>query len=237
VLFSVWDTRVGDFQGFVTETKRSWPASASEQDPFSPATAVSWGDATAFCTWLTDHERKLGKLGPNEIYRLPSDHEWSCAAGIGDREDASQAPEEKSGKITGVFPWGTQWPPPPGAGNFPGEETVGQQLQSVRERIAGYRDDFPAAAPCGSFAPNQYGLFDMGGNVWQWCEDLFRASAVDRVLRGGAFNAASKDSLLSSFRRNSPPTFRADFVGFRVVLAPASPSTAPTAPSSRTVEK
>ena len=66
---------------------------------------VSWDDATAFCAWLTERERKAGKLSANERYRLPSDHEWSCGVGIGGREDAAMLPVQKDRKLQGVFPW------------------------------------------------------------------------------------------------------------------------------------
>ena len=82
VLFSVWDTRVQDYAEFVKETKREWPKPEFQQGPTHPAVMVSWDDATAFCAWLTERERKAGKLGANERYRLPSDHEWSCAVGL-----------------------------------------------------------------------------------------------------------------------------------------------------------
>ena len=48
---------------------------------------------------LTERERKAGKLAANETYRLPTDHEWSCAVGIGEQEDAAKTPKEKDGKI------------------------------------------------------------------------------------------------------------------------------------------
>jgi tRNA A-37 threonylcarbamoyl transferase component Bud32 len=122
VLFSVWDTRVQDYEAFVKETKRDWPKPDFPQGPTHPAVNVSWADAQLFCQWLTERERKAGKLGASEVYRLPTDHEWSCAAGIGEREVAAKLPAVKSGKIGDVYPWGAQWPPPKGAGNYAGEE-------------------------------------------------------------------------------------------------------------------
>jgi formylglycine-generating enzyme required for sulfatase activity len=58
-----------------------------------PAVHISWEDATAFCAWLTEREQRIGKLPAGWAYRLPSDHEWSCAAGIGEREDAKAHPK------------------------------------------------------------------------------------------------------------------------------------------------
>ncbi len=84
MLFCVWDTRVRDYEVFVKETGREWSkASDVEQGAEHPAVNVSWEDATAFCAWLTEQERKVGRLAVKEVYRLPTDHEWSCAVGSG----------------------------------------------------------------------------------------------------------------------------------------------------------
>ena len=52
----------------------------------------------------------------NWVFRLPTDEEWSLAVGLEQEEGAT--PKEKDSKITGVYPWGTEWPPPDGAGNY-----------------------------------------------------------------------------------------------------------------------
>jgi formylglycine-generating enzyme required for sulfatase activity len=70
----------------------------------------------------------------------------------------------------------------------------------------------------GSFNPNKHGLYDMGGNVWQWCEDWFDGDQKFRVLRGAAWINLYPDYLLSSFRLISVPDFRINFIGFRCVL-------------------
>ena len=114
VLFSVWETRVKDYQAFCDATERSWKKPRFSQTGDHPAVNASWEDATAFCEWLSQRE--------GNKYRLPTDHEWSCAVGIGDREDAEAAPKSKDMKIADVFPWGKQWPPPNDAGNYFGEE-------------------------------------------------------------------------------------------------------------------
>jgi formylglycine-generating enzyme required for sulfatase activity len=221
VLFSVWETRVQDYEVFVKETGVKWEKTSFQQGPTHPAANVTWHDAQAFCAWLTEHERKAGRLGSTERYRLPSDHEWSCAVGIGAREDPAKTPEEKHQKIADLFPWGTIWPPPPGAGNYSGEEAAGHEISKGQERLAGYRDDFPETAPVGSFAANGFGLFDLGGNVWEWCEDIFKPSEAARVMRGASFMHWDLGHLRSSARFSWVPELVSRVGGFRVVLAPA----------------
>ena len=63
--------------------------------PESPVVSVSWDDAQAFCTWLSENS--------GLEYRLPSDHEWSLAVGIGNREDPNASPKDKNGLIGGQY--------------------------------------------------------------------------------------------------------------------------------------
>ena len=220
VLFCIWETRVQDYEGFAKETKREWDKPSFAQGSTHPAVNVSWEDAKAFCAWLTERDRKAGKIGVGDSYRLPGDHEWSCAVGIGDQEDASETPLDKGGKIPDVWPWGTQWPPPKGAGNF-ADETA-KKTHASWTIIEGYDDGFADTAPVGSFTANRFGLYDMGGNVWQWCEDLWTPGATSRVLRGGSFVNFVRGALLSSSRGSVEPAVRYGCYGFRLVVVSAS---------------
>jgi len=187
ILISIWETRVQDFKSFRSSTN-------GEQN--HPVVNVSWEDAKAFCEWLSQKEGKL--------YRLPTDHEWSLAAGIGGREIATASPSEKNAKIEGVYPWGTQWPPPQGAGNFASGND--------------YSDAHLGTAPVGSYHMNGFGGFDLSGNVWEWCEDWYDGDHKFRVLRGGSWCNRSEVVLQSSSRLYVTPTYRHDTVGFRVAL-------------------
>jgi formylglycine-generating enzyme required for sulfatase activity len=116
--------------------------------------------------------------------------------------------------VPDVYPWGTSWPPPKGAGNYTGEET-GSDVA-----IKGYEDGFAWTAPVGTFEPNKFGLYDMGGNVWQWCMDSWNAEQKHKVLRGASwYNGALKLSLLSSCRVHAAPDSSTDNYGFRCVIA------------------
>lgn len=210
VLFSIWDTRVQDYRAYADANPGVDGEWKIKQPDDNPVVLVSWDDAKAFCAWLTAKERKEGKIGNDQEYRLPTDKEWSIADG------------------TMKYPWGAQWPPPKGAGNYgPGLKV----------------DDFVHGSPVGSFKPNQYGLYDMGGNVWQWCEDIYKeemnagiskdraamikdasAGSEQHVQRGSSWDDEETENLLCSIRNCAPPKYRMLNVGFRVVLAMVQPA-------------
>ncbi len=221
VLFSVWETRVQDFGAFAKETKREWLRTDFVQGETQPAVKASWDDAQAFCAWLTEKERKEGKLSTNARYRLPTDHEWSCAAGIGEKEDAGMTPAALGKLFSDAFPWGTGWPPPTGAGNYAGEElkpAVAAGTYKSTPILAGYNDGFVETAPAGSFPANRLGLHDLGGNAWEWCEDWYDEKKIQRVQRGGSWLNGDQSQTLLATRGKMTPDTRNPNVGFRCVL-------------------
>jgi formylglycine-generating enzyme required for sulfatase activity len=231
VLFSIWETRVQDYEPFVKANGREWPKPDFVQGPTHPAVMMTWDDAVAFCAWLTARERLSGAIGAPARYRLPTDHEWSCAIGVAGREDAWQPPSQKNGKLPAVYPWGAAWPPPPRAGNFAGEElrpAAGEQ--ATFKFISGYHDPFPRTAPVGSFPADGSGLFDLDGNVHEWVEDLFDPARPGRVLRGGTWNSTPPSHLASAVRFEIAPASRQTNRGFRCVLDPGSAASAEAAP-------
>ena len=208
VLFGLWETRVQDYHAFVRATSHEWKKPDFEQGLTHPVVNVSWLDAKAFCDWLTRTGRVAGALGPRQSYRLPTDREWSTAVGL--EEEAGSTPKDRDSRLKGVYPWGAQWPPPRGAGNF--HPSLGV-------------DEYVNTAPVGSFPANALGLYDMGGNVWQWCEDGYDAEEKYRVLRGGSWANANPDRLLSSCRGDlNAPQNRYGNTGFRCVLVVGDPA-------------
>ncbi len=218
LLFCIWETRVKDFGTFVKKNPpRNWSKSDFTQKDDHPAVFVSWSDAEDYCKWLTDYDREKGKLGAGAFYRLPTDHEWSCAVGIGEKEVADTSPLEKNAWFPDVHPWGSVWPPPKGAGNYCGKETDAFPVTG-REQIEEYSDDFTRTSPVGSFSPNQNGLYDLSGNVWEWCSDWFSPKDGERVLRGGAWSTDREQALRSSYREHNRPDSEWPNQGFRVVI-------------------
>jgi formylglycine-generating enzyme required for sulfatase activity len=192
----------------------TWRSPGFVQGPAFPANGVSWEDAQAFCRWLTEKERRENRLRLGQEYRLPTDAEWSIAAGLG--PESGKTPSDKDSKIKGVYPWGTQWPPPSGVGNY-ADETAKRVCPNwiiIKE----YDDGYAQTAPVGCFQASQFGLYDMGGNVWEWCEDKCRPPSDSRVLRGASCQSYGSGCLLSSFRGGAHPASRHQFVGFRCVL-------------------
>ncbi|MEQ1842123.1 MAG: SUMF1/EgtB/PvdO family nonheme iron enzyme [Verrucomicrobiales bacterium] len=217
VLFSVWETRVKDYAKFVEDEKWDWPKPDFKQGDDYPAVNVSWEDATAFAEWLTKRERGKKRIGAKDVYRLPSDHEWSCAVGIGKDEDPVATIDEKNLGRFG-YPWGKEFPPPKGAGNYYGEE-MKRNPTGGSPVITGYDDGFERTAPVGSFLGNAFGLFDLSGNAYEWCEGLRVSSQSDRrIVRGGAWNYSPEVVLRSSYRDSQQFTSRGSSWGCRLVL-------------------
>ena len=210
VAFCIWETRVKDYAAFAAANAGvdgSWKKPGFTQEDTHPVVKVDWNDANAFCEWLTKKELTEGKIKAGQKYRLPTDAEWSVAVGLS--KETGSTPAEKTGGIKGVYPWGKEWPPPVGAGNY-------------RKYLKA--DNFEYTSPVGSFAANTYGLHDMGGNVWEWSEDKYSPTRTVRVLRGASWvSLGDPDGLLSSYRDYDTPDGRRDrSIGFRCVLVGGS---------------
>jgi len=210
VQFCIWETRVKDYAAYAAanaEVDESWKKPFGDefkQEDTHPVVRVNWDDANAFCAWLTKKELAEGKIKAGQKYRLPTDAEWSVAVGLG-RETGS-SPEEKDEGVKDVYPWGKEWPPPKEAGNY------GESLNV---------DSYEYTSPVGSFSANKLGLHDMGGNVWEWCEDWYDpVTKATRVLRGASWGDDGPGFLLSSYLLT--PAYRDYYFGFRCVLVGGS---------------
>lgn len=198
LLYSVYPTRVADYAQFVEETGQTWPSPPFEQAPDHPAVNVSWEDAAHFSRWLTAREVESGLLPRGWTYRLPTEVEWMMAA------MGPMMLEDSPGTVPELlFPWGSDWPPPENAGNY--GESLGV-------------DPFPYTSPTGYFPPNRFGLYDLGGNVWEWCLDFYEGARDLRVLKGGSFRMRDLSDLLVTSRVGNISSIRLPGYGFRLVL-------------------
>jgi formylglycine-generating enzyme required for sulfatase activity len=164
-----------------------------------------------FCVWLSQKE--------GASYRLPTDKEWSIAVGVSGME--KRTPATTLADLAAVeldhFPWGTDYvlETADKPGNY--QDTVWKEISPSMPAITNYRDGYLTSAPVMSFRPNAVGLYDLGGNVWEWVEDGWNDEQKERVLRGGSFLDYGA-ALRSSARKYHPPGYRSPPFGFRVVL-------------------
>jgi formylglycine-generating enzyme required for sulfatase activity len=174
----------------------------------SPASYVSWNDAIAFCQKLTELERTAGTLQPTEYYRLPTEAEWEYACRAGTKTRFSF--DDQASQL-GEYAW------------FGGSSTTGNTKQ----------EPYPHAV--GTKLPNPWGLYDMHGNIREWCADIYKnkfsakreTTTVNddamRVLRGGAWS--DEATLCRAAARDwSSPTAAGRSFGFRVVREAAVPT-------------
>lgn len=190
-LLSIWDTRAEDYDAFALATSRKWNRPNFQKTSAEPAVNVNWYDANTFCEWLTQKERQEGHIAANQRYRLPTEMEWQCAAGLDCEGDGRR------------YAWGNEWPPPSACGNY--SPAVGV-------------DRYQYTSPVGIFPPNTYGFFDIGGNVRQWCDNMFDLSENTRVQRGSSWNTNLAELLALSFRMPAQSNSASAEVGFRCAI-------------------
>jgi len=249
VLMAAQETTVGEFRAFVAATGHdavggmytlgaddydwlprghTWMDPGFPQTDAHPVVGVNLHDARAYAAWLTATHRASGHISTDQVYRLPTDREWSLAAGL--TEEQGDTPEERLAWADSAYPWGHDWPPPPEFGNYAGTESAAGKPSWWGTIPGGYTDAFARTAPVGSFAPNPNGFFDLSGNVWEWVEEPYTTSALAYVIRGGCWGSDRPAYLLLAKRNPTFAMTRNDELGFRLVLAPVSATTATPPP-------
>lgn len=163
-----------------------------------PVVFVTWNDAKDFCSWLNINYAKT--IPEGWFFRLPTSSEWTDAARCGtDR----------------IYPWGNSWPPQ--SGNYSDE--AARKVFANWQGIEGYNDGYAATCPVTESGTNEWSIFGMGGNVWEWCEDWYDRDCKNKVRHGGGWDFDVKASLKINYRGFDRPGMKYDTVGFRVVIA------------------
>jgi formylglycine-generating enzyme required for sulfatase activity len=174
-----------------------------------PVENVSWEDAVKFCRRLSERPEEKAN---GRAYRLPTEAEWeySCRGGQFIKNPSppfhfGNSLSSTQANFDGDFPFG----------NAPKGPYLG------RTREVGFYD------------PNDLGLYDLHGNVWEWCSDRYDPGYYQRsprqnpqgpetgerrVLRGGSWHISPGRNCRAAFRHHDAPDGRFDNVGFRVVI-------------------
>lgn len=188
----------------------TWRKPGFYQNNRHPVVNVSWNDAEAMAKWLTKHSKGH--------FVLPSEAQWEYAC--------------RGGTQTARF-WGNN---PAQACTYANVADLSAAKVFPAWTVHDCRDGYVYTAPVGSFQPNPFGLYDMIGNVWEWCADsyqsgeaysehhpdnpLYRNGSTSHVIRGGSWlsppqnaRCAARDHLQFADRRSYD-------LGFRLIRLP-----------------
>jgi formylglycine-generating enzyme required for sulfatase activity len=218
------EVTVKQFQEFLKANpsiRHEWGASQKfNQNLDGPIIGVTWFEAAQYCRWLSEKED------------IPEDQ--MCYPPIPEIKPGMQMPADYLSRKGFRLPREAEWEYHcrAGAGTSRHYGVAEEMLSNYAWYSSNSRN---RPGPVGSKKPNDYGLFDMLGNAWEWCQDAYApyppnaggppvedreekqpiTALQDRVLRGGAFLAGAGDAR-SAARSKFPPQVRLPLVGLRV---------------------
>jgi len=210
-LIGTYEVTFEQYDWFCEETGRKTPSDNSWGRGTRPVINVSWNDAIAYCNWLSEKE-KLPKAYDNNGNLLDKDGRVTT--------DPS--------KVVGYrLPTEAEWEYAARGGNkskgykYAGSDNV--------DDVAWYRDNSGSKTQeVGKRVPNELGIYDMSGNVWEWCSDLYgdypnpeqtnpynSTAGSYRVIRGGSWGSDATYVRVANRSSNSPTGAFSD-LGFRI---------------------
>jgi formylglycine-generating enzyme required for sulfatase activity len=213
----------GYWLGKYEVTQAQWKA-VMESNPSKfigddlPVEQVSWDDAMKFCKKLTERERDAERLPSGYEYTLPTEAQWEYACRAGTTSSLNSGKNvttaEKKGICDNLDEVGWYW------------------MNGGKKNWNEGKDPAICTHPGGEKKPNNWGLYDMHGNVCEWCLDWkgdYPTSSVTdpkgadtgkyRVFRGGSWGSNPR-YCRSAFRNGNTPDYRNIDLGFRLALVP-----------------
>ncbi len=192
-----YETTNGEFRKMVADHDSKTVDMITLNGDRQPVVNVNFVQARDFANWMTEKDKAAGTLPAGHVYRLPYESEWVAFARCGTDNE---------------FPWGKTWPPT--TGNYHGEEGIGRS-----DKIAGVEDEFVGPCDVEQSGANRWGLFGVGGNVWEGCswQNDFREAGA---WRGGSWDTGTIGMSRITFRSVGSPGYKFPNYGFRLVLAP-----------------
>lgn len=221
---SPYEVTNAEYKIFCDMTGHSYPPEGRNNQPFQdyfinypayPVVAISWYDAVRYCNWLSRqygytvcYDTTNWSFDPSKNgYHLPTEAQWERAT--------------RGGLDKMKYPWGNE---------LPGNRCNYQSYQGILiDEMAKFSNERGTLAG-GKFQPNGFALYDMAGNVWEWCNDWFQddyysyspvenpygpETGYNKVVRGGAWDT-SEFYLECASRYSKGRTTKSYDIGFRI---------------------
>jgi hypothetical protein len=199
IWFGRFEITNGQFRRFRQRhsSMASGALSLNRQD--QPVVHVSWNDAQSFCVWL--NQTFAANIPAGYEFRLPTVAEWRAVARCGDKR---------------IYPWGDKLPPK--YGNY-SDLSARAAAPENWQGLSNYDDGYPVTCPVFDSGENEWGVFGMAGNVWEWCEDWYETSGEHRARMGASWDFDDAKCLKIDWCGFDNPDAGSDTVGIRLVVS------------------